>query len=279
MRVALVLGVAVLAVSGAGTLVRLVPDLHPIAIAFWRVLFVAIVLAPWARRLDRRDAVLVGLAGLCLALHFWVWFASLTRTSVMRSTLLVCLTPIWAGLGEQFLGERRPTRFWVGILVAIAGVTGMAAGGGEATLTGDALATLGGVFGAAYFVIGRDTRRRVGIGAYGFAICLATAIWLLPFGVGAGASFAGWQAEAWLVLAALAAGPQLLGHIGFNYAVGYLPAAVVAAVILLEPIGATLVAGGVLGEVPSTRELSGGVTVIAGVAVATVPRWRLPRFR
>ena len=273
-RVVFVLLTAVAAVSGAGTLVRLAPDVHPLVIAFWRTTVVAIVLAPWLRRMARRDAAFVAIAGLCLAGHFWAWFSSLGQTTVMRSTLLVCLTPIWAGIGEAMMGERRPARFWAGIAVAIVGVVAMARGGGEETAAsarGDALALLGGVLAAAYFVTGRDVRRRIGIGAYGAALCAATSLWLLPAIVVTGAPMVGFDGRVWAVLIALALGPQLLGHIGFNYAVGYLPAAVVAAVILMEPVGATVIAGAVLGEVPSTREILGGVGVLLGVALATAP--------
>ncbi len=286
-RVLLVLFTAVAAVSGAGTLVRLAPDVHPLVIAFWRTSIVAVMLSPWLRRMERRDAMLIAIAGLCLAGHFWAWFSSLGRTTVMRSTLLVCLTPIWAGMAESLLGESRPARFWAGIAVAIAGVVGMAAGGsaggsagggasGASGAAGDGLALLGGLLGAAYFVTGRDVRRRIGIGAYGAAVCGATALWLVPAIVVSGAPVVGFDSHVWTVLIALALGPQLLGHIGFNYAVGYLPAAVVAAVILLEPVGATLIAASVLKEVPTSREIAGGCAVLLGVAVATAP---IPRLR
>ena len=42
----LVLGVAVLAISSAAVLVRLIPEVHPVGIAFWRTALVGALLAP-----------------------------------------------------------------------------------------------------------------------------------------------------------------------------------------------------------------------------------------
>ena len=73
-----------------------------------------------------------------------------------------------------------------------------------------------------------------------------------------------------VVLAALALGPQLLGHIGLNYVVRFMPATIVAAALLLEPVGATALGAMVLDELPGWREVAGGVVVLAGVLIATV---------
>lgn len=275
-RVALVLAVAILAVSTAGTLVRLAPDAPPLSIAFWRVAIATLILLPGARPVARRDAWLTVLGGLFLALHFWAWFLSLRETTVMRSTLLVCLTPVWAAVFEWIFFRSPPTRrFWAGIAIALGGVGTMVAGGGGSetgSVTGDALAALGGLLGAAYFTIGGAVRARVPIAHYGALSCGATAGWLAVLTLATGAPFTGFAEESWLAILALALGPQILGHLGFNYAVGRLPASIVAAVILLEPIGATSVAAAVLGEQPGWMDALGGALALVGVAVAVMPR-------
>lgn len=271
------LAVGILAVSTAGTLVRLLPGEHPLVIAFWRVLLVAILLSPGARRVSLRDAALTAAGGLFLALHFWTWFASLQATTVMRSTLLVCLTPVWAGFFEWGVLKSPPSRkFWLGIGVALAGVVAMVSTGGDsgrASITGDVLAVAGGMLGAAYFTIGRVVRAGVSIATYGPLSCGATALWLAVLAAASGADLGGIADAEWGPILALALGPQLLGHVGFNYAVGRLPAATVAGVILLEPVGATAVAAVVLGERPGLIELFGGLVTLAGVGIAVVP-WR-----
>jgi drug/metabolite transporter (DMT)-like permease len=273
-----VLAVAVAAVSTAAILVRLVPGMHPIAIGFWRTAIVAMLLAPclvWPSRPRIRPRVLVGsgVAGFCLALHFWAWFASLQYTTVMRSTVLVCLMPVWAGLIAWFTGTDRPhRRFWIGIGVALVGVATMATGSAEIDVgdgggwLGDALALLGGLLAAVYMTIGRRIRQELTIGPYGALVTGACALWL---GLGAlitGAQVLPPDSRACLLILAMALGPQLLGHVGFNYAVRYVPAAVVGAVVLLEPVGATALAAVILDEWPGLQEIAGAIGIIAGVA-------------
>ncbi len=279
-----VLAVAISAISAAAVLVRLVPELPAPAVAMWRCTLVAVVLAPTLRRMERRDLALSVAAGLALALHFWTWFESLRHTSVLRSTVLVCLSPVWTALLEMVWLRHRPTgRYWLGVVVALLGVGVMAGGGasgtGPANLRGDLLATAGGVLAGIYMVTGRAARQRVGIGAYGALVSGSAALWLLPVvlllptSTGASAAW-GYSDRQWLVLAALAAGPQLLGHVGLNYAVRYLPAAVVSLVVLLEPGGAALLAGLVLDEWAGPAEWVGAAVILAGIAVATA---RLPK--
>ncbi len=274
-RVAAVLAAAVLGVSIAGTLVRLAPGAPPLALAFWRSLIAACVLAPAIRRLSHRDLLLTALGSLFLALHFWAWFISLHLTTVMRSTLLVCLTPVWcAALEWAFFGARPTLRFAVGVGVALLGVGSMVSGdraGATASLAGDGWAVLGGFLGAAYFTLGRSVRSRVEIRAYGAWSCLLCALWLLALAALSGTPLLALDGRTWLVALGLALGPQLVGHLGFNYAVGRLSAAVVAAVILLEPVAATGVAMFALGEQPGRSELIGGLVTLAGVALAVLP--------
>ncbi len=262
---------AILAVSTAGTLVRLAPGSSPLGLAAWRLGIASVVLLPWLRPLGRRELWWTLGGSLLLALHFWSWFTSLGLTSVMRSTLLVCLTPIWAGVLEGFLLKKAPApRFWVGIAVALCGVVAMVGMPGEGGVLGDALALLGGLLGAAYFTAGRVVRATVPIGSYAALSCLATTGWLVLLALGSGESLALGVDARWAALG-LALGPQLLGHVGFNYAVGRLPAAIVAAVILLEPVGATAVAALVLREWPTAGEVAGGTVTMIGVGIAAWP--------
>lgn len=287
---------AVVAISAAAVLVRLAPEVHPIGAGFYRTLLVGGLLLPVAllrrpagtppwgllRGLARRDLLVILGAAALLAGHFWSWFASLHMTTVLRSTVLVCLNPIWAGVFEWLFLRRNPGgRFWLGIGVAVAGVVLMTTSGSSPELDaeaaaaarpllGDALALLGGLLGALYLLAGRVVRPRVDIDLYGAVMCLACALWLLPAALLTGAELSGFSWQTWAVLAALGLGPQLLGHIGLNYAVRYLPAATVAAVTLLEPAGAAALGAAVLGELPEPREVLGAAVAVLGVGLATL---------
>lgn len=267
-----VLGVAVLAVSAAAVLVSGLEGTPPLAIAFWRTFAVALLLAPWVRLPARGDLIRIGLAGLCLAAHFAAWFASLQMTTVLRSTVLVCLAPVWSGLVEWLVQGARPRlQWWIGVAVALPAAALLSAdpaSGGS--LVGDALALLGGFLGAAYFLLGRAVRSRVGIGTYGSLVCASAAVVLLPTTLVAGVPLVGFTWPVWLAFLALAAGPQLLGHNGFNYALRYLPASVVSSATLLEPVGASLLAWLFLGEALTPLGALGGGLAVVGVGLATL---------
>ncbi len=278
MPVWLVLSAALVAVAAAGTLVRLAPGVDPLTLAFGRVLLAGLLLLPFGVRgfvaPRRRDANLMMLAGVFLALHFWAWFTSLQQTSVMRSTVLVCTTPVWVGLLEAMVLKRPPPpRYWPGIALALIGIFGLSSGKGPGTgsLNGDALALLGSWLGASYFVIGGVVRPRVALGVYGPAVYLSSAAALLGLALVTGAPLlpVGPTAlGAMGVVVGMALGPQLVGHLGFNWAVKYVPARIVAAVILLEPVGASAVAAVVLREVPTRGDGGWALLLLAGVGLA-----------
>jgi len=284
----LAIGVAVLAISTSGPLVRFA-SAPAISIAAWRLLIsvgiVAVVLALRGKRgrgwagLGRTDAFLALLAGVFLAGHFWAFFASLRLTSVASAVVLVSMQPIFVGLlSAAFIDERPSPRQWLGIVVAVGGAAVI--GGGDLSLRGDALlgdalALLGAALGAAYFVLGRRLRAFLDLWEYvavvygAAAVVLLSVVLLTP-----SAPMTGFAAADWWVFAALAVGPMMLGHTGLNYAIRYVPAYVANLALLAEPVGATLLAWLIpaIAERPPANALVGGAIVLCGIALGLMPR-------
>lgn len=275
--------VAVVAMSWAAPLIRLA-SAPPLAIAAWRLTFASLVLAPafaasrgrieWSRLggSERRIAVV---AGIALALHFAAWITSLRLTSVAASAVLVSLSPVFAwGFSRLFLGERPGGRQAAGIVLAILGAAVIALGDarkpGHAALVGDLLAVAGAVFGGAYFVIGRRLRADLGLVAYITPVYAVAAVVLLGWASLRSEAFVAYPATDWLVFAALALGPMLVGHGGLNYALRYLPAYTVNVAALGEPVGATLIVWALpaIAEPPGLPALAGGALALAGIALA-----------
>ena len=282
----IVLVIAVLGISIAAPLIRL-SAAHPVAIAVWRLAFSLAIIAvlllatgSWRqwRTLRRRDLAVALGAGAMLALHFWAWNTSLGLTTVAASVVLVNTQPvIVAVLSAAWLGESPDRRQWLGIgiavvgaLVLVAGDLGLSAVAGSRALLGDGLALIGAVTAALYYLAGRRLRRELDIWPYVglvYSACLVTLLGIalvmrVPLAVEAPRELA--------IFAALAVGPMMLGHTGFNWALRYLPAYVVTLATLGEPAGATLLAALIPGiaERPSVLTLAGGAVIVVGVAIA-----------
>jgi drug/metabolite transporter (DMT)-like permease len=279
-RTGLWLAVGVVAISTSPILVR-VAAMPALALAFWRCLAGAVVLAPFAargparRRLHRADLARLAASGVFLAAHFALWNASLALTSVAAATTLVSCTPLFVGLGSGLLGEPPDRRTWIGIVVATAGAVviglGDAAGSGPGPnpILGDLLAFAGAAAVAVYLLLGRVVRRRLTLSAYAASVYGTAAAVLLPACLLTGASLGGYRAGSWLALAGVVVGPQLLGHTVFNGLLASVRASVVAVALLLEPVAATLLAWWLFEELPAALFWVGGPLTLAGVWLAT----------
>ncbi|HEY4305733.1 MAG TPA: DMT family transporter [Gemmatimonadaceae bacterium] len=282
-----VLLLALVGISFAGPLVRL-SNANPLAIAVWRLGFSLVVIAialvitggwrQW-KRLDARSSLIAAGAGAMLAIHFWSWNASVSMTTVAASVLLVNAQPAIVALLSMFWLREPPTRRqWIGIIIAMLGALVVALPEFSAASTahstralfGDALAFLGAITGATYFVAGRRLRETLDLWPYVGIVYGACFVVLLGFAAATHASIAPQPARELTIFAALALGPMLLGHTGFNWALKYLPAYVVNLTLLGEPVGATLLAATLPGirELPAVATFCGGALILTGVFVA-----------
>ena len=137
---------------------------------------------------------------------------------------------------------------------------------------GDVLAVLGGFFGALYLSIGQKIREEVSIQVYGSVICLSAAFSLFICFLFTGDSLIPTSNRDWIFLFLMALGPQFLGHIGMNYALGFIPATIVSVLLLFEPIGAGLLAIPMLGEIPRNQEIWGSLIIILGLSIVFYPK-------
>ena len=267
MRVYGVLLCAVATISAAGVIVAAVQGIAPERIAFLRMAGASLLLAPVIHRISRPDFFKALLGGLLLAAHFSFWFASLQLIPVMRSTLLVTMAPIWAGLMEWGVLRKPPKgHFWSGIGIALPGLAVMSGfGGAGGNLEGDFLALFGGVMGAGYFFIGSVVRPRLATTCYSGITCAVAALCLLPLAIFGEPFLGAISAHTWMLLALLVMGPQLIGHNGLNYCLRYIPASTVTAGILLEPVGAAVLALIFLDQVPVLTDMMGGCLVLLGL--------------
>jgi drug/metabolite transporter (DMT)-like permease len=281
-----VLGLGVVSFAFAPILVRWAGDVPGLAIAVWRTVTAAALLIPVAalrsrralRRFTVRDVVLTGAAGVFLGLHFIAWIESLYHTTVASASVLVTTSPIiLAGLGYVLLGERltRRTVLAIGMAVGGAALIGWADAGtvamGQGALLGNSLALSGAVLVSVYLLIGRVVRQKVSWLAYVTPLYTVAALTALGAAAARGVPLLGYSWEFYGLCAGLAVGPQILGHGSFNYALQSIPTAIVGMLALLEPVGASVLAYALFGEVPPPASMLGMVVVLGGVAVVV---WR-----
>ena len=274
---AALLGVAVLAVSTSGPLVR-EAGAPTLSIAFWRTILASAVIVPLAalrrrdelRGLQRRELGTAALAGGFLALHFGTWIPSLSFTSVASSVALTCTQPVWAAVMARARGETIVRGAWLGIAVALSGallLTGVDFTLSGRALFGDALALAGGIFGAAYVTVGADARKTMSTTVYTSVCYPIAAVALLIACLTTGQHLGNYSAHTWWILLAITAGPQLLGHTLMNRVLRAISATVVSVAILFEIVGATLIAWWWFSETPTAGAYPAAVLIAIGVVL------------
>ena len=279
MKPYLTLFIGVLAVSFAAIFIRLA-DAPPLVIATYRLAIASVILIPIAsiksrkslKKLSRYDILLILLSSIFVALHFGLWITSLSYTSIASSVVLVTAHPAFVAVISYFLWGERVNKLTIGgIAVAIIGIVFINYSGltgltfGSRPILGDLLALIAGFSMGAYLIIGRQLRARIDILSYLTILYTCSAVILLVATVSFGYSLSGYSTTTYVMMVLLALVPQLIGHSSLNLAVRLMPVTLVSVTILGEPVGATLLGYFILGEIPTTNEIVGGLLILGGI--------------
>ena len=126
-------------------------------------------------------------------------------------------------------------------------------------------------------IIGRKLRARLSLIPYIFIVYGMAAIVLLVVMHGTWNALAGYSSATYLWIVLLALIPQLIGHSTYNWALRYLPAAMVSITTLGEPVGSAILAYFILNESPTVLTIFGGALILGGIYLASRgPRQPLP---
>ena len=276
-----------MAVSSAAIFARLsvapLGDAQPLAAAFWRAAVAGLALSPLAlfpsvrqrlHSLTWRKLGLISGASAIIAVHQICFITSLHYTSVAAATLLTSTQPVWtAFLGGWLIREHVSWRNLGAIGGALAGMVLVTLSRpAESALTGNLLALLAALLASLFSLSARRLRQHTHILPFIFVVNWSGAIFL---GLLAGIfriPLTGFTDHTWLGLIMLGLVPTLIGHSLLTYAIGHMPAFVVNAAILGEPVGATMLAAMFLNEVPTAQTLVGGVIIVAFVLLIIFER-------
>jgi drug/metabolite transporter (DMT)-like permease len=256
----------------------------PAAAGFWRLALAIPMLATFAFRgqgTKRPDRVIL-LAGLFFALDLAFWHYSIAYTSVMNATVLANLTPIVVTIFGWWMFRERPARaFLIGLAMGIGGAIVVAlakhAGPqiGPKPQIGDAFAALTTLWYSGYFLCVRFARasRNTGVimfwsslvGVFALAgLMLALHEPIIPTGLG------GWGACLGLAFV------HVCGQGAIAWALGRLPAATAAVVVLIQPVVAAFLGWMLFNEAVGSMQAAGAVLALAGVAIAQWSAARQP---
>jgi len=271
----LALAFAVVSLGFSAILVRLAGAPGSVS-AFYRVGLAAAVMAlPALRRirrespLPRRGLWLATLAGLFFAGDLGTWSTAVMVGNAANVTLLANTAPIWVGLGALVLFRERLGRvFWAGLLLATLGAAVVLGGdylAHPALGYGDLLGLVASVFYAAFFLATQRARDTLSSVAAWWVSTTASAVGLLAASLLLGHGLTGYPAATYAYLLAAALFTQVGGYIAVSYALGRLPASVVAPTLLGQPVLTALLAVPLLGEGLAWGQVLGGVMVLAGV--------------
>ena len=214
-------------------------------------------------------------AGICLALHFATWIASLTYTTIAASTVLVTTNPIWVGLiNWWWYKEKLNNRNIVGITIAFSGGIIIAIANGDTSSNysnpglGNILALLGAILSSLYIIFGSQAQRRgLSTGNYIAIAYSVAAVCLFPLPFLAQTSYFNYSVSVYFYVLLMAVTSQIVGHSSLNWLVRWVSPAIISLSLLFEPVVASLIGAIVFEEIPSLNLLTGGLVILLGITV------------
>lgn len=271
----LALGVGVLALSFSAMFVRWADAPGPIT-AFYRMFFSIFMLAPFVlagatrkSSIGSRNVVFPLLAGVFTALDLALWTTALSYTTASNATLLGNTAPLWVALGTWLiLKQKLSSTFWRGLAVTLAGAVLIM--GTDFILhprfgIGDVMAIFTGFFYGGYYLFTEKSRTHFDPVAHIWVVGAGASLTLFVVNLVMHNSLGGFDTRTWIVFLSTALVSQLIGYMAMAYALGHLPASIVAPTMVLQPVVTTILAIPLLGEVPNIWQGLGGMVALIGI--------------
>lgn len=223
--------------------------------------------------LARSDRPRFALWGLVTAVHFGLYIASLSYTTVAHSLALVYTSPIWVSLFSWLLlREPIPGLKWIGIVVTLVGMgvlSGFEPAWTTRMLVGDAMALGSAVAFGIYSTTGRAQRTRYSLWSYAVGVYGTAGLWLLPLAL---LTFRLPERAGPALLSTLLLGviPLGGGHTLYNAALRLAHPTLVNVIATQEVTGGILLGWWLLGEVPTANAVVGALIMLVGVVIVVI---------
>jgi drug/metabolite transporter (DMT)-like permease len=264
-------------------LVRL-SDTGPVAAGFWRMALPLPLFAWLALRRDGgrgrraadapppvRTVALLLIAGAFFAADLASWHIGIEQTRLGNATLFGNSGSIVLMLWGLVALRRAPSgREWLAIAAAAGGAAilmGRSLEISTATLMGDLLCLLAGLFYVFYLLPAQAARTTVGQWSVLALVCCAAAPVLLIIALALGEPVLP-GANGWLPVAALALSSQVIGQGLLVYSLKFFPPLIVGMALLTQPAIAAMVGWLAFDEVLGAADIAGMVLVSAALVIA-----------
>lgn len=240
-------------------------------------MFIAVILlVPFAYRykkeifkLSLKDFLYLVLAGLFLALHFGLWFGSLKLTTVASSTVILSLQPIIAIIASFFFYKEKITlKVLSTILISFIGVVIVSWGDFKITdltaMIGNILSLLSVISIVCYLMIGKNAMLKLTHWVYSIIVFFFAGVFLLIYNIITHTTLVNYSMKEWLLFISLAIFPTI-AHVIFNYLLNIINPTTISMSMLLEPVGASILAIFILKEYLGYLQILGITIVLVGV--------------
>ena len=245
--------------------------------AFYRMAIAAVVLVGYVvitKSFKVPSWQVAGLAVVCGALFasdISVWNISIQESTATQATLLTNLAPIWVGVIAFLFFKNKPRRsFWLGTVVAMAGIVVFIGVDVFLTLTFDRaflLGILSGFFYALYILLSKQVLTKMEVVSFITLSTFSSAFFLLITNLIAGEALWGFSSHAWISLIIQGLICQLLAWLLISYATTRMRATRLSLSLLSQVVFASILAWIILGETITIEKMVGGLFILAGIAI------------
>jgi drug/metabolite transporter (DMT)-like permease len=211
------------------------------------------------------------LAGVFTAFDLALWNSSLFYTTAANATLLGNTAPLWVALGTWLIFKQRLSLpFWYGLAITLFGAALIL--GTDFILhplfgIGDVMAMFTGFFYGIYYLFTEKSRLHFGSVSHVFFVGIGASVTLYLINFALQNPLTGYDTRTWGVFMATAIVSQLIGYMALAFALGHLPASVVAPTMILQPVTTTILAIPLLNEIPNPWQVFGGLIALSGIYI------------
>jgi len=280
----LALGIGVPALSLSAMFVRWANAPGPVT-AFYRMFISIFILLPFLITRIRGNSSIISsaiwfplIAGAFTAFDLALWTTSLSYTTASNATLLGNTAPLWVALGTWLiLKQKLSTAFWRGLAITLAGA-GLIMGTDFILHPrfgiGDVMAIFTGFFYGCYFLFTEKSRIHFDTVIHIWLVGVGASVSLFIFNIAFQNPLTGFDTNTWLIFLATAFISQIIGYMALAYALGHLPASIVAPTMVLQPVVTTILAIPLLNEIPNVWQGIGGAIALLGIYIINQDHYR-----